>query len=40
MGRHGRRAAVAPGGSAALLDMDGDGNPFNDVLGMPGRLKR
>lgn len=28
------------GGIAAMLDMDGDGNPLNDVLGMLGKLKR
>lgn len=28
------------GGIAAMLDMDGDGNPLNDVMGMLGKLKR
>src|SRR5690606_3813941 len=28
------------GGIAAMLDMDGDGNPLNDVLGMLGKLRR
>jgi len=28
------------GGLASLLDADGDGNPFNDVMGMLGKLKR
>lgn len=28
------------GGLADLLDLDGDGNPLNDVLGMLGKLKR
>jgi len=28
------------GGIAGMLDMDGDGNPLNDVMGMLGKLKR
>ncbi|HRQ59213.1 MAG TPA: DUF937 domain-containing protein [Azoarcus taiwanensis] len=28
------------GGLADMLDLDGDGNPLNDVLGMLGKLKR
>lgn len=28
------------GGPADMLDLDGDGNPLNDVLGMLGKLKR
>ncbi len=28
------------GGIADMLDLDGDGNPLNDVLGMLGKLKR
>ncbi|MCU0729693.1 MAG: DUF937 domain-containing protein [Sphingopyxis sp.] len=37
-------AAPAPapraGGLAGMLDMDGDGNPLNDIIGMAGRLAR
>lgn len=28
------------GGLASLLDLDGDGNPLDDILGMATRLKR
>lgn len=28
------------GGIAGMLDVDGDGNPLNDVMGMLGKLKR
>lgn len=28
------------GGLAGMLDMDGDGNPLNDLIGMAGRLTR
>jgi|CXWL01.1.fsa_nt_gi hypothetical protein len=27
------------GGLGSLLDMDGDGNPLNDIIGMAGRLR-
>ena len=30
----------APGGLASMLDMDGDGNPLDDILGMAGKLGR
>lgn len=30
----------AGGGIAGLLDLDGDGNPLNDVIGMLGKLRR
>jgi hypothetical protein len=30
----------APGGLASLLDLDGDGNPLDDILGMAGKLMR
>lgn len=35
-------AAAAPraGGLAGMLDMDGDGNPLNDIIGMAGRMSR
>lgn len=28
------------GGLASLIDLDGDGNPLDDILGMAGRLGR
>jgi hypothetical protein len=28
------------GGLGAILDMDGDGNPLDDILGMAGKLSR
>jgi hypothetical protein len=41
----GRRApsgapSAGAGGLAGMLDMDGDGNPLNDIIGMAGRLNR
>ena len=33
-------AAPAPGGLASMLDMNGDGNPLDDVLNMAGKLLR
>jgi hypothetical protein len=30
----------APGGLASMLDLDGDGNPLDDILGMAGKLMR
>lgn len=30
----------APGGLASMLDMNGDGNPLDDILGMAGKLMR
>jgi hypothetical protein len=33
-------AANAPGGLGSLLDLDGDGNPLDDILGMAGKLMR
>lgn len=40
----GRGAASAgttagAGGLAGMLDLDGDGNPLNDIIGMAGRLR-
>jgi hypothetical protein len=32
--------AAGAGGLAGMLDMDGDGNPLNDIIGMAGRLNR
>lgn len=40
-----RAPAAAPasggamGGLGSMLDMDGDGNPLNDIIGMAGRLR-
>jgi hypothetical protein len=35
------RPGGAPGGGlASMLDMDGDGNPLDDILGMAGKLLR
>ncbi len=31
---------AAPGGLASMLDLDGDGNPLDDILGMAGKLMR
>ena len=42
-GRSGDRAAPAGGGAAGLasmLDLDGDGNPLDDILGMAGKMMR
>lgn len=41
----GRRTAQSAGRSGAggiadMLDLDGDGNPLNDVMGMLGKLRR
>ena len=30
----------AQGGLASMLDLDGDGNPLDDILGMAGKLMR
>lgn len=27
------------GGLGSLLDLDGDGNPLNDIIGMAGKLR-
>ncbi len=44
LGGGGRAPGAAPaagaGGLAGMLDMDGDGNPLNDIIGMAGRLSR
>ena len=43
-GMLGGGAAHAPGGGAgglaSMLDLDGDGNPLDDILGMAGKLMR
>jgi hypothetical protein len=38
----GQQAAPASGmgGLASMLDMDGDGNPLDDILGMAGKMMR
>jgi len=33
------RGSGAPG-LASMLDLDGDGNPLDDILGMAGKLMR
>lgn len=33
-------AAGSLGGLANILDLDGDGNPLNDIIGMAGRLRQ
>lgn len=43
LGGGGQQAAPAGGGLGSLgslLDMDGDGNPLDDILGMAGKLAR
>lgn len=35
----GGRQAPAGGGLASMLDLDGDGNPLDDILGMAGKLR-
>ncbi|HYD44677.1 MAG TPA: DUF937 domain-containing protein [Phenylobacterium sp.] len=35
----GRQASPAGGGLASMLDLDGDGNPLDDILGMAGKLR-
>ena len=32
--------AAGPGGLASMLDLDRDGNPLDDIIGMAGRLLR
>jgi hypothetical protein len=36
----GRATPGGTGGLASMLDMDGDGNPLDDILGMAGKLFR
>lgn len=33
-------AGRQPGGLASMLDLNGDGNPLDDILGMAGKLMR
>lgn len=39
LGGGGTQAGGA-GGLAGMLDLDGDGNPLDDILGMAGKLRR
>ena len=39
LGGQGARGGGAPG-LASMLDLDGDGNPLDDILGMAGKLLR
>jgi hypothetical protein len=36
-GAAGAQRTGAPGGLASMLDMDGDGNPLDDILRMAGK---
>ena len=36
----GRASGGAPGGLASMLDLNGDGNPLDDILRMAGKAKR
>ena len=36
----GGKAAGGGGGLASMLDLDGDGNPLDDILGMAGKFMR
>lgn len=39
-GQAANQSGGGPGGLASMLDMDGDGNPLDDILGMAGSLQR
>jgi hypothetical protein len=39
-GRQAAPAAGGLGGLASMLDMDGDGNPLDDIIGMAGKFAR
>lgn len=39
-GQGGAAQSGGLGGLASLIDLDGDGNPLDDILGMAGRLSR
>ncbi len=39
-GRGSSAGAAAPGGLASILDLDGDGNPLDDILKMAGKALR
>lgn len=36
----GQKSSGGLGGLGSLLDMDGDGNPLDDIIGMAGKLMR
>lgn len=40
LGGGGMRGAGGGGGLASMLDMNGNGNPLDDILGMAGRMRR
>ena len=40
MAKQGRPSAAAAGGLASMLDLDRDGNPLDDIIGMAGRFLR
>ena len=39
-GGHSAQSGGGLGGLGSMLDMDGDGNPLDDILGMAGKLAR
>lgn len=39
-GGSGGQSAPASGGLASMLDLDGDGNPLDDIMGMLGKVGR
>lgn len=40
LGGGGAQASGAGGGLGSLLDLDGDGNPLDDIIGMAGKLMK
>jgi hypothetical protein len=40
LGGGGAQASAAGGGLGSLLDLDGDGNPLDDIIGMAGKLMK
>jgi len=40
LGGRGARAGGGGGGLASMLDLDGDGNPLDDILNIAGKMKR
>lgn len=40
LGGGGQQSGGGLGGLGSLLDMDGDGNPLDDIIGMAGKLAR
>lgn len=40
LGGGAQQAAPAAGGLGSLLDMDGDGNPLDDIIGMASKLRQ